>query len=271
MRSPPKASPPKSVSSPFTLHSAVPSHGSTTAQDLLNEVMSGRVTRSHLESSAPPALLFASELSHPQGHNIWSASHEEKSLHFASQPNQTYQRHFGLDSSQSTWTSSYPSGTQDSHHDLVGVMPSALHANQPQTIVPGLRVHQRIPSASMAVGGPSRPYPSYHAPGLQQDPFGYAAVVPPIQQPHRSDVQDLYGFGGGGFSANLTNMNSVGLPPSPLVQSTGKYRQNRQPSYHQPSHSQQFSLDLLHEPHLAPPHYAVPPPPMSQQLWGNVG
>ena len=260
------------MSSPFTSHSAVPSHGSTTAQDLLNEVMSGRVTRSHLESSAPPALLFASELSHPQGHNIWSASHEEKSLHFASQPNQTYQRHFGLDSSQSAWASSYPSGTQDSHHDLVGSMPSALHANQPQTIAPGPKVHQRIPSGSMVVGGAPRPYPNYHALGLQQDPFGYPAVVPPTQPPHRPDVQDLYGFRGGGeggFSANPTNMNSVGLSSSPLVQNTGMYRQTRPAPYHQPSHSQQFSLDLLHEPRLAPPYYGASS--MSQQIWGNVG
>ena len=210
-----------------------------------------------------------------------------------SQPNQTYRQRqaqttTGPDSSQQpTWTQSqYSNGTQNSHLDIVGAMPSAVYASQPHALGLGIKTHQRVPSASLAVGGPSRMYTNYTHPGPQHDPFMHPPISP--TRPHQPLIappdHPIHGFNGaGGLMMNHEY-------PSPvlshqLAQNPGAYQQSGQgyhqgfPSSHLADPSQHFGLDpSLHDPRLvaAPPlphhhHFAPPPPPMSQHLWGNVG
>jgi hypothetical protein len=217
----------------------------TTAQDLLNDVMSGRAiggALSHLESSAPqPALLFGSELSHiqGQGQNIWSASREEQSLKFTSQPNQTYQaRQFvgsvGSDTLQSMWSGPYSNGTPNPQPNVVGGLPSSP-VYQPQISISN--AHQRAPSTSMAASLHfSGPHP------VHNDPFSYSSVP----QQHIHDAHH--------GTASSAYMNS------PLTQNNGSamYHQTTHiPGYH----SRHFSL---HDPRLTQP---LAPPSM----WSNGG
>ncbi|KAF8062180.1 hypothetical protein FPV67DRAFT_259421 [Lyophyllum atratum] len=246
LKSPMKHSPTHSKTlSPFMTPGAPANVAPTTAQDLLNDVMSGRSSFTHLESSAPqPALLFGSELR--QGHNIWSASQEEKSLKFTSQPNQTsyqakqFQGGAALETSQSIWSSTpYPSATQSSQSSqphLVGALPHASYAHQPIAQSP----HQRLPSASM---GPSQPF---HPQAFgSHDPFSYP--LPSNQQPiHRPDALGL------GSSV----YNNSQMPPN-----TGMYYQSTPVSGYHSHHPS------LHDPRLAQQHFAQSP----SQLWGNVG
>lgn len=230
---PPRLSPThaKAISPPNGLM-AQPTVPPTTAQDLFNDVISGRAiggALSHLESSAPqPALLFGSELSHlpGQGQNIWSASREEQSLKFTSQPNQTYQaRQFTgsalPDPSQSIWSS-----PQNLHHNLVGGLHSSPSTYQPQANIS--TTHHRVSSA--------------HFSNSHHDPLSYLSSVP---QQHVHDVQ-------GPVSNAYMN--------SPLTHSNGSamyYQNTPVPSYH----SRHLSL---HDPRLTQP---MAPPSM----WNNVG
>lgn len=220
--------------------------GPMTAQDLTNDLMSGRAITgalSHLESSvAPPALLFGS--SHHQGQNIWSASQEEQSLKFTSQPNQTYQARqyhgsMAPEPSQTIWSSSYAASTQDSQHHLSGALPSSPYVQQHHTMVHG--GHQRLQSLP---SGPTHGFSNYYP--NQHDPFIHTPSAP--QQPiHRPDTHGL---------VSSTYMNS------PLVHGgPGMYYENpRMPEYHSRHLSQ-------HDPHLA---QSFAPPSMSQ-VWGNAG
>lgn len=234
LRSPIRPSPTHSnAMSSFQAPNAPVNVSSTTAQDLLN-VINGRT------APPQPALLF--ELPHPSGHNIWSASPEEQSLRFASQPNsnQTYmsKRFQGstMDSSQSQsiW-SSYPNGSQTSHHDIGGGLPHATYAQQPHSVTQGS--HQRVPSI-----GTAQHFPNHHL-GLQ-DPFAYPQPLP--QQPiHRPGAHGL---------PNSTYM-SPSMPPN-----NGLYYQNSHiPEY--PSHHLS-----MNDPRLAQPFT-----PSMSQLWGNAG
>ncbi|GLB39767.1 putative telomerase activating protein Est1 [Lyophyllum shimeji] len=254
MKSPAKHSPTHSMTlSPFMTPGAPANVASTTAKDLLNDVLSGgRSALAHLESAAPPpALLFGSELTHGQGHNIWSASREEQSLKFTSQPNQVYQgKPFqgstGLDisGSQSIWSSSpsYPKPTPttpSSQPHLVGTLPPALYPNQSIT----QSHHQRTPSFSLA---PS--LQPFHAQQFgAHDPLSYS--LPSNQQPiHRPDALGL------SSSAYISRQ----LPPNAT---NGMYYQSSPPSgYH--SHHSSFG-----DPRLAQQHFAQTP----TQLWGNAG
>ncbi|KAG6815676.1 hypothetical protein H0H87_012342 [Tephrocybe sp. NHM501043] len=263
--SPVKLSPSQSKAvPPFMSPSAPAAAAPTTAQDLLNDVISGRSTLSHLGSTASqPALLFGSDLSHPQGHSIWSASHEEQSLKFVSQPNQTFhqaktaQGSGSLDASQSSiWASSYPNATQttqNSQPHLVGTMPPAPYPHQSLA----QNTHQRIPSASMGA--------SQHFPGQQfgslHDPFSYSQHA--IHQPiHRPDALGL-GLGGLGLSSSA-HLNSQ-LHPGSLGHSM--YYQTVPPPNTLRHHS--------HHPSVSDPrqmaHQYFEQPPSSSQLWGNVG
>lgn len=216
----------------------------TTAQDLVNDVMSGRATLSHLESSAPqPALLFGgSELPHSQGHNIWSASHEEKSLKFSSQPNHSYQpKQFHgsstLELSPTIW-SSYSNGAQNTQPDPIETFPPTTLAHPTQPVSPG---HYRALSTSVT----SQHFQNHH-PSLQ-DPFAYpqTSIQPPIHRP------DVPGF------ANSAYMS----PPSQPNAGPGTYYQSTHvPGYH----SHHLSVN---DPRLGQ-HF---PPPSMSQLWGNVG
>lgn len=242
---PPRLSPAqsKAVSPPGApkVQSTVPA---TTAQDLFNDVISGRITGgalSHLESSAPqPTLLFGSELSHipGQGQNIWSASREEQSLKFTSQPNQTYQarQYTGSaapDMSQSIWSASYSNGTQHPHHNLIGGIPSSVSAYQTSTPI----THQRVPSASVAG---SLHFSSLHH--GHRDSFPYSPSVLPE---HMHTGHDLVSNG---------YMN----PPLTHSDGSGMYYQNALLPGH---HSRHLSI---HDPRLPQP---MAPPPM----WGNTG
>ncbi|RDB17335.1 Protein SMG7 [Hypsizygus marmoreus] len=248
LKSPVKASPThtKTISSPFMSPTvAAGTVAPTTAQDLVNDVISGRSTRSHLESSAPqPALLFGSELAHRQGHNIWSASQEEQSLRFTGQPNHIYsakqpQVSASMDMSQSIWSSSYPTATQNSQLSLGGTLPPAAFGQSHLSMQP---THQRVPSATI---GSSQAYLNQSL--GPQDPFAYPQHT--TQQPiHRPDV---HGFINSGY------IGSPSLPPSA---SPEVYYQNSHiPGYH--SHLS------VHDPRMMQP---FAPPPASQ-LWSNIG
>jgi hypothetical protein len=218
----------------------------TTAQDLLNDVISGRAiggTLSHLESSAPqPALLFGSELSHlpGQGQNIWSASREEQSLKFTSQPNQTYQaRQFAgsaaPEMNHSVWSASLSNGTQNLQHNLGSNLPAFPPVFQPQVNISN--THNPAPSASMTVS----PHlaSTHHG---HHDSFSYSSSV---SQQHMHDVH-------GPVSSPYMN--------SPLTHSNdlAMYYQNTPLLGY---HSRHLSL---HDPRITQP---LAPPSM----WSNVG
>ncbi|KAG6811356.1 hypothetical protein H0H92_007821 [Tricholoma furcatifolium] len=224
----------------------------TTAQDLLNDVISGRTTL----TQAPQSSFLFGDLSHPQGHSIWSASHDEQSLKFASQPNQTVhqakhaQGSGSFDTSQSSiWSSTYPSATQTSQNSqsqLLGALPPGPYPHQ--SLVQGS--HQRVPSASHSA---SQLFPNQQY-GLSHDTFAYSQ--PLNQQPpvHRSDALGV----GLGNPAYLS---------SPLLQegSNMYYQTGPTPRHHShhPSH---------HDPRqLAQQYLGHIPSSSSSQLWGNVG
>ena len=233
---PPRLSPThsKAISPPngSKAHSTVPP---TTAQDLFNDVISGRAiggALSHLESSAPqPALLFGSELSRlpGQGQNIWSASREEQSLKFTSQPNQTYQaRQFTgsavPDMAQSIWSSS-----QNLQHNFSGALQSSPSTYQSQTNIS--TTHHRVPSAHFSG--------SHHE---HHEPFSYSSSV--LQQ----HVHDVHGPVSNAYmNSSLTHSNGSAM----------YYQNTSVPGYH----SRHLSL---HDPRLTQP---MAPPSM----WGNVG
>ncbi|KAF5384215.1 hypothetical protein D9615_003379 [Tricholomella constricta] len=254
LKSPVKHSPPHSKAmSPFMNPGAPVTVPPTTAHDLFNDVISGRSAQTHLESSAPqPALLFGSDLSHRQGHSIWStshdASHEENSRKFTSQPNQTYQAKqtqvpAAPDAPQAMWSSPYATGSLSSpnaQHQTIRALPSAYSH---QSNAHG--THQRVPSASISL---SQPYASHRF--SPRDSFSYPLLS--NQQPiHRSDALGLN-------SANYISSSQM-LPnagPGMYYQSTPAAA----PGYH----SQHPSL---HDPRLAQQHFPQSP----SQLWGNVG
>lgn len=220
---------------------AQPSVPPTTAQDLFNDVVSGRAiggALSHLESFAPaPALLFGSELSHlpGQGQNIWSASREEQSLKFTSQPNQTYQaRQFtnsaASDMSQSIWSSSFSNGTENLQPNSRG-FPSSPITYQPQANMSA--THHRVTSASMTASPHfSSPHHGHH------DPFSYSSVP----QHH---MQDVHG----------PVSNSYMNPPLTHSNGSSMYYENTPLSGY---HSRHLSL---HDPRLTQP----------PSMWSNAG
>ncbi|KAG6919120.1 hypothetical protein DXG01_008927 [Tephrocybe rancida] len=233
----------------------------TTAQDLLNDVINGRSTLSHLGPTASqPALLFGSDLSHRQGNSIWSASHDEKSLKFASQPNQTFQqaKHSqgsgSFDASQSSiWGSSYSGATQTSQNSqphLVGALPPAPYPYQ--SVVQG--AHQRVPSVPTSA---SQHFPSQQLDPLH-DPFSYPQ--PAAQQyVHRPDALEL----GLGSSAYLNSQLLPGGAGASMYYQTGPAPAASRHHSHQPS---------LNDPRqLAQQYFGLPPSSPSSQLWGNVG
>ncbi|KAF9467201.1 hypothetical protein BDZ94DRAFT_60469 [Collybia nuda] len=249
LRSPAKSPTHSKITSPFQTSNASATITTThnapmTAQDLTNDLMSGRAITgalSHLESSvAPPTLLFGP--SHQQGQNIWSASHDEQSLKFTSQPNQTYQaRQYhsstAPDLSQTIWSSSYTPSTQDSQHHLAGALPSSPYAQEHRNVAHG--GHQRMSSLPL---GPSQAYSNYYP--THPDPFTHTASVP--QQPiHRPEAHG---------HILPTYMNS------PLVHGGPGMYYESPPEYHTRHLSQ-------HDPRL---RQSYAPPSMSQH-WGNAG
>ncbi|KNZ81029.1 Protein SMG7, partial [Termitomyces sp. J132] len=248
--------------SPFMTPSIVPTPlVPTTAQDLLNDVISGRSTLNHLGGTATqPALLFGSDLSHGPSHSIWSASHDEKSLKFTSQPNQTYHQakvshgSSSFDASQSSvWSSTYPSATQttqNSQPHLIGALPPGPYPQQ--SIVNS--THQRVPSASVGVSQSSQYLSSQQFSALH-DSFAYPqlATQQSIQRP------DALGLGLGNpnylnsqlHSANPNMYYQTGPPPSVS-------RHTQHPSVHDPRQ-------------LAQQYFGQSSASASSQLWGNVG
>ncbi|KAG6890239.1 hypothetical protein C0992_002767 [Termitomyces sp. T32_za158] len=244
--------------SPFTTPSHAPAlPAPTTAQDLLNDVISGRSTLNHLGVTASqPTLLFGSDLSHAQSHSIWSTSHDEKSLKFTSQPNQTHhqakvaQGSGSFEASQSSiWSSTYSNATQltqNSQPHLVGVLPPGPYPQQ--SIVDS--THQRVPFASI-----SALQPSQYLSGQQfSTPHDSLTFSQPVQRP------DALGLGLG--NTNYVNTQLLQSTNSNMYYQTGPLpavtRHTHRSSIHDPRQLEQQS-------------FGQPSPSMSSQLWGNVG
>jgi protein SMG7 len=159
----PKIVSPRSFNAPAP--AVVPTVPSTTAQDLLNEVVnfggggsSGRTMSGSAisESTAPqPPFLFGSDLSNP---SIWSASCDEQPLRYAGNGNtsgqiyQTSPRQFTPavvspthdSSQQSIWPSSYSTQSQNSQQYLIGALPSAPFAQPPSLIGVNIQHYKRL-------------------------------------------------------------------------------------------------------------------------------
>ncbi|KAG6889930.1 hypothetical protein C0995_013454 [Termitomyces sp. Mi166 len=249
--------------SPFMTPSNAPAPlAPTTAQDLLNDVISGRSTLNHLGGTAPqPALLFGSDLSHAQSHSIWSASHDEKSLKFTSQPSQTYHQaklshsSGSFDASQtSIWSSTYPSATQTTQHSqphIIGALPPGPYPQQ--SIVNS--THQRVPSASTGALQSSQ-YLSSQQFSTLHDSFAYPqlATQQPIQRP------DALGLGLG--NPNYLNPQLLQSANSHMFYQTGP----------PPAVTRHAHNPSLHDPRqLAQQYFGQPSSSTSSQLWGNVG
>ncbi|KAG6865602.1 hypothetical protein C0991_001026 [Blastosporella zonata] len=255
--SPVKHSPTHSKTmTPFMTPNAPAPAAPTTAQDLLNDVISGRSTLTHL--APQPALLFGSELSHSQGHSIWSASHDEKSLKFTSQPNQTFQQakqaqgSGSFDAPQSSiWASTYPTATQtlqSSQQHIVGALPPAPYPHQ--SIVQA--THQHVPSASI---GAFQHYSSQQF-GPSHDPFSYPQ--PATQQPiHRPDALGV-GLGSSSYLSSQLPQGGAGHNMYFQAPSPSSLRHHS----HHPSSS---------DPRQMAHQYFGQPPSSLSQLWGNVG
>ncbi|KAG6884091.1 hypothetical protein C0993_001492 [Termitomyces sp. T159_Od127] len=249
--------------SPFMTPSHAPAlPAPTTAQDLLNDVISGRSTSNHLGVTASqPTLLFGSDLSHTQSHSIWSASHDEKSLKFTSQPNQTYhqakiaQGSGSFEASQSSiWSPTYSNAsqlTQNSQPHIIGALPPGPYPQQ--SIVDSTQ--QRVPFASISTSQSSQ-YLSGQQFSTPHDPFVFSQLA--NQQPiQRSDALGL-GLGNPNYvnpqllqSTNSTMYYQTGPPPAVA-------RHTHRPSIHDPRQLEQQP-------------FGQPSPSMSSQLWGNVG
>ena len=206
------------------LHATAPI---TTAQDLLKDVMSGFTVGT--KNLAPPAP--QSKLTHRPNHSIWSASPHEQSQLYSGNQNapltqiyQTSPRQYpnlqpSQDlSQQSIWSSSYPTQSPNSQHNLVGALPSASFVPSPHMSLSvgtiGQRpppqhqqqYHQRIPS------GTSQQFMPLHQP--QQDPFAYSSSVvqPPIRRPEQLLSSSLSGpkLSHGGFGGGSTDSYNMG-------------------------------------------------------------
>lgn len=181
----------------------IPSH--TTAQDLVNSIMSGpRVAEPPanllhppcLQSTAPqPKFLFGSEPPNVPGHSIWSMSLDNNSHNFSlpnsgfpsprsfEAPVQTFSRSpQGL--SQSPWPSSFEP-EPSSQHRLDRAFPADLSPHSPQTSNSNF-VHRQAPSANVYSSPPEHSNPLGYASGSPQQlynqpihPFGRAPFVDP--------------------------------------------------------------------------------------------
>ena len=247
---------------------AAPVMPTTTAQDLLNDVInfgagggSGRTMSGISESTAPqPPFLFGSELSsHRPSQSIWSASRDEQPLLYSgngsASGNQIYQtspRQFAavIPSSQdlsqkSIWPSSYSSQSQNSQQYLIGALPSESFTQSPHPtmIGGGGGGHHRQTSSMSAQLFPNQSL-------AQNDPFVYASPTLQHRQPvlgvkpltSTSDYLNSSAFGGSGGVSDAAAQY--------YTTTTGSHH-SRQVSMHDPRHD-----------YLSPP---------ISQMWSNMG
>ena len=262
----------------FNAPAVAPAVPTTTAQDLLNDVInfgagggSGRSLGNNAisESTAPqPPFLFGSELSNRPSQSIWSASLDEQPLRYPGNGNasgqiyQTSPRQFTSAvlsspqdlSQQSIWSSPYPSQSQNSQQYQAGALPSALFAQPPHSTVTGAgghQLHHRLPSASVAAQ-------LFQTQGLaQNEPFVYASPTLHYRQPVLStEPPTSSGYlnsslvTGGGFG------DSGGVTAATAAQ---YYTTSGNPPYH---HSRQVSMHDPRQNYLSPP---------MSQMWSNMG
>jgi protein SMG7 len=250
----------------------------TTAQDLLNDVInfgggggSGRTMSGISESTAPqPPFLFGSELSHRPSQSIWSASRDEQPLRYSgngSASGQIYQTsprgQFAAVmspsqdlSQQSIWPSSYSGQSQNSQQYAAGA--SASFAQPPHSTLiggGGRQLHHRHTSSSMT----AQLFPTQSL--AQNDPFVY--VSPTLQhrqpvinaEPQPSPTSSGYldsslvtgsGFGGSGGVAAATT--------------AAQYHTTSGGNFY--SHSRQVSMNDPRQNYLSP---------LMSQMWSNMG
>ncbi|KAF8153018.1 hypothetical protein B0H34DRAFT_662751 [Crassisporium funariophilum] len=281
MLSPPNVSPRSPIhyqpKAAFSASVPAPPFATTTAQDLLNDVMGVGVGRSlgggnllsPTESTAPqPKFLFGSELSHRQSQSIWSAARDEQPLRYTGNGNtsghiyQTPPRQYAVPPAQdlsqhSTWPSSY-SQSQNSQQSLVGALPSAPFAQAPHSMVVGgggggggVHHHHRVPSASVA----PQLFPSHAQ--VQHDPFGYPTSLQ--QQRIRKSEHHHLSLSPGYFNSSLgPEVGGFGLGPG--VGGAGQFYSTAGPSYH-PQHQ-------MLDPRVAQQSYLTP---AVSHLWSNMG
>ena len=254
---------------------AAPVAPTTTAQDLLNDVInfgagggSGRTMSGISESTAPqPPFLFGSELSHRPTQSIWSASRDEQPLLYSgngstsgSQIYQTSPRQFAavipsaLDLSQkSIWPSSYSSQSQNPQQCLIRALSSESLAQSPHStsIGGGGGGHHRHTSSSMT----AQLFPNQSI--AQNDPFVYTSPTLQHRQPvlgvkpptSTSDYLNSSGFGGSG------GVTAAADAAAQYYTTTT----SGSPSYH---HSRQVSVHDPRRDYLSPP---------MSQMWSNMG
>ncbi|KDR77107.1 hypothetical protein GALMADRAFT_429038 [Galerina marginata CBS 339.88] len=250
----------------------------TTAQDLLNDVMGvGNSSRSlggnliqpadSISTAPQPKFLFGSELSHRPSQSIWSASVDEQPLMYTGNSNhnsvhggaghiyQTPPRQFAVApgsqdlSQQSIWSSSYPSQSQNSQHNLVGALPSAPFAPAPQSMLTNGAIghrqqHQRIPSGPVA----AQLFQSHNQ--LQHDPFAYSSPTqPPIHRPEHMIAPSNAGY----LASQLIQGGFNGGPTEYYTSSNTGY------------HSREISM---HDPRVVQQNYMSP---TMSQVWSNHG
>ncbi|KAF8805580.1 hypothetical protein BYT27DRAFT_6658955 [Phlegmacium glaucopus] len=267
----PKVVSPRAFNAP-PLAPAVPT---TTAQDLLNDVInfgggasSGRTISGNgiSESTAPqPPFLFGSELSNRPSQSIWSASRDEQPLRFAGNGNasgqiyQTSPRQFppavvspSQDlSQQSIWSSSYPTQSQNSQQYLIGALPSASFAQPPHSTLIGGGGHHRLPSASVA----SQLLPTHNL--TQNDTFAYASPTSQHRQPVLNAEPHLAPTSSGYLDSSL--ITGGGFGGSGGIAAAQYYTTSGGASYH---HSRQVSMHDPRQNYLSPP---------MSQMWSNIG
>ena len=260
----PKNITPRSSNPPAPAAPAVPT---TTAQDLLNDVINfgagGGSGRTMSGSTAPqPPFLFGSELSHRPSQSIWSASRDEQPLLYSGnggasgQIYQTSPRQYAAvmspsqDLSQkSIWPSSLASQSPNSQQYLIGALPSESFAQPPHSTLIGGGGHHRQSSSSMTA------QQLFQTQSLaQNDPFVYASPtlqhrqpvlsVKSLLPPTSSDYLNSSGFGGSG---------GVTAAEAAAAQ---YYTTSTSPSYH---HSRQISIHDSRQDYLSPP------------MWSNMG
>ncbi|KAF9541343.1 hypothetical protein CPC08DRAFT_770626 [Agrocybe pediades] len=260
--------------------------GTTTAQDLLNEVLNPNKFTAPNRGLPPPVApqpstpqfkpLFAPELSHRPNQSIWSASPHEQSQMYSTNTNQNmpsvqiYQtsprQYAALQpppqdlSQQSIWSSSYLTQSQNSQHNLVGALPSAPFAPQPY-LKPAGPIDQRAPPVYQQQQQQQQPLlPQHHRTLSSGNP-----QFMPLHQAHHQQ-QDPFSY------ASSMNQPPIHRPEHLMSPSSlSGPAQLSQGGFGGGGPGDMYNLGgHYRSPPVVGQQSYMSPPPMSQ-VWGNSG